>query len=165
MKYLFRSRVFVIQYELLYSLCLLIIYGIPREISLNMLVRKGNFEFILHYMEDKNRTFGNNIVSQTTDDSRGILVDNYGYCMYRNSHNKGTLDHYLESSENYDTLTQSDIVRTQYMKLPYPAVSHQQLAKEKAYYYTHQKNPYTIVPSLTFEALNHYLYKGRNTFR
>ena len=29
----------------------------------------------------------------------------------------------LESSETYDTLKQSDMVRNQYMTLPYPAVS------------------------------------------
>ena len=161
MKYVSRSYVLVIQYKFLYSLCLLVVYGIPHEISLIMLARNDKFLTVLH------PSFSNAIVQKfkIMDDLKEIMVDNSGYCMNAYLYNKETHGHDLESLENYDTLTQNDVVRTQYMKLPYPAVSQQQLSKEKAYYYTHRKIPYTYIPGLTFEALNHYLYKGRNTFR
>ena len=77
-------------------------------------------------------------------------------------------DHELESTECYDTLTQSDIVRSQYTSLPYPLVTNQQLQDEKMYYentYKIQKIPYKINYGITLEAINHFLYKGRNSFR
>ena len=161
MKYAFRSYVLVIQYKVLYSLCLLVVYGITNEISLIMSARNNKFRVVLH------QSFSNTIVQKFNimDDLKELMVDNSEYCMNAYLYHKETHGNYLESLENYDTLTQNDVVRMQYMKLPYPAVSHQQLSKEKAYYYTHRKIPYTYIPGLTFEALNHYLYKGRNTFR
>ena len=81
-----------------------------------------------------------------------------------------TSNHHLEPPEPYDTLTQSDIVQKQYMTLPYPAVSQGELKNQKTYYdkiyHTGiRKIPYSVSYGVSFEALNHFLYKGRNTFR
>ena len=65
-----------------------------------------------------------------------------------------------------DTLTQDDIVRNQYSFLPYPAVSKRELEAEWQYYRNKQNTtPYNIIFAFTLESLNHYLYKGQNTFR
>ena len=80
-----------------------------------------------------------------------------------------------DEKEQYDTLTQSDIVRSQYSKLPYPAVKSHILAQEKAYYDYYGKRvmafgenrtiPFSISFGITLEAINHFLYEGKNNFR
>ena len=77
--------------------------------------------------------------------------------------------------EGYDTLSESDIVRIQYSKLPYPPVTDQSLAKEKMYYDDNinpikaygamQNKPYFVSYGTTLEAVNHFLFKGKNNFR
>ena len=77
--------------------------------------------------------------------------------------------------EEYDTLTQSDIVRNQYSTLPYPAVSHKVLAQEKAHYDNNiwpvkaygkiRPKPFSISFGVTLEAVNHFLFQGKNQFR
>lgn len=81
----------------------------------------------------------------------------------------------LNEEELYDTLTQSDIVRSQYSKLPYPAVKSYILSQEKAYYDYYGKRvmafgenrtiPISISFGITLEAINHFLYEGKNNFR
>ena len=81
----------------------------------------------------------------------------------------------LAHIEQYDTLTQSDIVRNQYSTLPYPAVSHKLLAQEKAHYDNNlwpvkaygemRPKPFGVSFGITLEAINHYLFKGKNQFR
>ena len=76
--------------------------------------------------------------------------------------------------EGYDTLSESDVVRIQYSKLPYPPVTEQSLAKEKMYYddninpikaYGAMRNkPYFVSYGTTLEAVNHFLFKGKNNF-
>ena len=72
-------------------------------------------------------------------------------------------------------MTQSDIVRSQYSKLPYPAVKSYILSQEKAYYDYYGKRvmafgenrtiPFNINFGITLEAINHFLYEGKNNFR
>ena len=65
-----------------------------------------------------------------------------------------------------DTLTEDDIVRNQYLSFPYPAVSKQEIAKERQYYKNKQNaTPYNTKFALMLESLNHYLYKGEESFR
>ena len=122
-------------------------------------------------MKNQNRTNSNIVISKsrTISVSLKALADSDEYCTNINIHNSETSNRDLESPEHYDTLTQSDIVRNQYMTLPYPAVSQGDLEREKMYYdkiYNTgiRKIPYTISYGISFEALNHFLYKGRNTF-
>ena len=66
----------------------------------------------------------------------------------------------------YDTLTQDDKVRNQYLSLPYPSVSKRELTAEWQYYKNRQNTtPYNEFYAFTLESLNHYLYKGENNFR
>ena len=77
--------------------------------------------------------------------------------------------------EQYDTLTQNDTVRKQYSTLPYPAVSQEDLAQEKEHYKHHKRpvraygeirsRPAAIPYALTLEAINHFLFNGKNLFR
>ena len=65
-----------------------------------------------------------------------------------------------------DTTNENDIVRQQYISLPYPAVSSNDLAAEKHYYKNTQiKSPYVVLFAFALERLNHFLFKGRNNFR
>ena len=89
--------------------------------------------------------------------------------------NSGRLREHPDEKEQYDTLTQSDIVRSQYSKLPYPAVKSHILAQEKSYYDYYGKRvmafgenrtiPFSISFGITLEAINHFLYEGKNNFR
>ena len=80
-----------------------------------------------------------------------------------------------DTVDSYDTLTQSDVVRNQYSTLPYPAVTLEDLNVEKAYYDNKQwpvraygeirNKPFRVTPGVTLEAINHFLYNGKNNFR
>ena len=80
-----------------------------------------------------------------------------------------------EEVEEYDTFTQSDIVRNQYSLLPYPAVSLEGLAHEKAHYHSNilplmaygenRTTPYNIDFGMTLDAINNFLFKGEYNFR
>jgi hypothetical protein len=158
---------FLIRYSCLYSLCILGVNGNLQEVYFNNLERTNNFLYTVRY---ENHIFSTNIfaTNRTMNDSKELLVDNSGKfnCIY----NTVTYDEHFESPENYDTLSQSDIVRHQYALLPYPPVSPQDLEIEEKYYdngglYAGRKSPFRVTHSLTFEALNNFLYKGINTFR
>lgn len=130
------------------------------------------FPTILRFMEIKSLKYCNFKSSRSINlgNSADALAENHEYCTKQYVRNKQTSEHDLNTPLQYDTLTQSDIVRNQYMTLPYPAVSEEKLKHEKIYYDTvyqtaMRKVPYTIHYGISFEALNHYLYKGRNTFR
>ena len=81
----------------------------------------------------------------------------------------------LSAIETFDTLTQNDVVRNQYSNLPYPAVTLEDLNIEKSYYddmrwpvnaYGKLRNkPFRVIPGITLEAINHFLFNGRNDFR
>ena len=68
--------------------------------------------------------------------------------------------------ENGDTLTQNDIVRRQYELLPYPTVTKESIDALRKHYHNEDKHndPLSRVPGSDLETINHYLFKGRNTF-
>ena len=96
---------------------------------------------------------------------------------YQNQYSSKTTNFRKDTGyvEGYDTLSESDVVRIQYSKLPYPPVTDQSLAKEKMYYddninpikaYGAMRNkPYFVSYGTTLEAINHFLFKGKNNFR
>ena len=164
MKYLISSSMFVMLCILLCALRLGSVYGNYNQFCFN------NSEKDFNFTPYKIGSYSNIIFprSRTIIDSTEALTYNDGYCSKLYVYNHGTCDHHLDSPDDSDTLTQSDIVRNQYMTLPYPAVSHQQLEHEKIYYdsmYKTGERPFTTIQSFSFEALNHFLFKGRNNFR
>ena len=90
---------------------------------------------------------------------------------------KTCVDLQLESNSNHeynsnhinngDTVIEDDVVRDQYSWFPYPAVTEDHFFREQQYYNNEQNQnnrPYTIVPSIVLENLNHFLFKGDNDF-
>ena len=64
-----------------------------------------------------------------------------------------------------DTLSQTDAVTRQYLSLPYPSVSEEQLQAEQTHYMGPDRNmPHVTYTTLSLEYLNHFLYQGRNDF-
>ena len=64
-----------------------------------------------------------------------------------------------------DTLSQTDAVTRQYLSLPYPSVSEDQLQAEQTHYMGPDRNmPHVTYTTLSLEYLNHFLYQGRNDF-
>ena len=96
-------------------------------------------------------------------------------CDHLSSKNKTISNDGLHFLNNYDSLTQNDIVRNQYANLPYPAVKPEWLELEKYYYdnkewpvkaYGEIRNkPFKDSMAITLEAINHFLYQGKNQFR
>ena len=65
-----------------------------------------------------------------------------------------------------DTLSQTDAVTKQYLSLPYPSVSEEQLQAEQTHYMGPDRNmPHVTYTTLSLEYLNHFLYQGSNDFR
>ena len=65
-----------------------------------------------------------------------------------------------------DTLSQTDAVTRQYLSLPYPSVSEEQLQAEQTHYMGPDRNmPHVTYTTLSLEYLNHFLYQGRNDFK
>ena len=77
------------------------------------------------------------------------------------------IEYSSDSSEYSDTLTQDDMVRNQYLSLPYPAVTKHNIHVEQQYYNNHYKRdtPFNIATAYTLERINHFLFQGRNNFR
>ena len=74
-------------------------------------------------------------------------------------------NHGLKSMADWDTLTSDDIVRKQYAKLPYPAVTQRDIQLLRAHYNSDRQHiPFAIAPTQALETINHYLYRGRNNF-
>ena len=71
-----------------------------------------------------------------------------------------------EATTYSDTLSQTDAVTKQYLSLPYPSVSEQQLQEEQNHYMGPNRNmPHVTYTTLSLEYLNHFLYQGRNDFK
>ena len=89
---------------------------------------------------------------------------------YKNKKNslKQECDSKFLGSES-DTLSKDDIVRKQYMKLPYPAVPKHALREEYNHYKGRKKGtkiqPYQPNFGIDLERLNHFLFEGRENFR
>ena len=74
---------------------------------------------------------------------------------------------YLDDPDTYsDTLSTSDAVTRQYLSLPYPSVSEEQLQEEQNHYMGPDRNmPHVTYTTLSLEYLNHFLYQGTNDFK
>ena len=66
-----------------------------------------------------------------------------------------------------DTISENDPVTNQYLNLPYPTVTDEDIASEQAFYRSdrYNGNMFMIVESLTLEKMNHYLFNGSENFR
>ena len=120
--------------RIFYQLCFLCVFGIAHYISLSNSERSSGFLPLLSQMNINEAIFTYSIFSRSDiiDELMGKSGENNRYCMKLYAHK--TYDNGLEYQEKHDTLTVNDIVRAQYMKLPYPAISQRQLASEKLYY-------------------------------
>ena len=67
--------------------------------------------------------------------------------------------------ENGDTVTNHDLVNTQYENLPYPEFSEKELIDEEQHYKGDEKNLREIFHAYTLEKTNHYLHRGDQNFR
>ena len=73
--------------------------------------------------------------------------------------------YHMNSIQHLDTISQEDIVQNQYISLPYPSVSQDDIGAMKQYYNGNQRHlPLAIYSSLTLENINHYLFRGENNF-
>ena len=81
--------------------------------------------------------------------------------------NAKTWKKHYNSYQNGDTITQNDIVRSQYELLPYPTVTKERIEALRKHYGDENKrdNPFARVPGSDLETINHYLFKGTNNFR
>ena len=81
--------------------------------------------------------------------------------------NAKTRKKHYNSYQNGDTITQNDIVRSQYELLPYPTVTKERIEALRKHYGDENKrdNPFARVPGSDLETINHYLFKGTNNFR
>ena len=96
------------------------------------------------------------------------------HCNIRCKNNSST-ESYNVPFWQHDTLTRNDIVRNQYAELPYPAVSPEGLKAEKMYYDNKvwtvkaygklRSYPMRVSFGATLEAINHFLFEGKNNFR
>ena len=115
------------------------------------------------------------VASNISTNDRLKLQVKYMSCKVQIQINNSFIRRNSEDMEEYDTFTQSDIVRNQYLLLPYPAVSLEDLAQEKAHYRNkitsliaygeNRTTPYNINFGMTLEAINHFLFKGKYNFR
>ena len=65
-----------------------------------------------------------------------------------------------------DVVSPNDIVIRQYEALPYPMFTDDDISKEKNYYQDiNQSKPFYNVISNALENLNHFLFRGKESFR
>ena len=83
------------------------------------------------------------------------------------TNNANTREQHSNLYQNGDTITQNDIVRSQYELLPYPTVTKERIEALRKHYGDEDKrdNPFARVPGSDLETINHYLFKGTNDFR
>ena len=83
------------------------------------------------------------------------------------TNNANTREQHSNLYRNGDTITQNDIVRSQYELLPYPTVTKERIEALRKHYGDEDKrdNPFSRVPGSDLETINHYLFKGANDFR
>jgi len=83
------------------------------------------------------------------------------------TNNANTREQHSNLYQNGDTITQNDIVRSQYELLPYPTVTKERIEALRKHYGDEDKrdNPFSRVPGSDLETINHYLFKGTNSFR
>ena len=72
-----------------------------------------------------------------------------------------------EHRAHHDTISNTDVVRRQYLSLPYPPVNEDTLEYERVHYmgYYSKQYPFNMYYSLTLENINHFLFEGKTDFR
>ena len=119
-----------------------------------------------------NRSYSNtfsgvNYIERSNDhialsDVRTISMSSTSVC----SPAQGKYQNVDEATTYTDTLSQTDAVTKQYLSLPYPSVSEEQLQEEQTHYTGPNRNiPHVTYTTLSLEYLNHFLYQGRNDFK
>ena len=134
------------------------------------LSEKIKFCSFLKYLEQENSLYATNLSSTNRFgiEFNGIENIRNQHCSSTYAKKKVIGEADLESSGYYETLTKDDIVQNQYSLLPYPSVTEEDLADEKYYYeklFSKRRKPYYYNYGITLEALNHFLFEGRNNFR
>ena len=132
--------------------------------------RENNFSSYLDNLNENNDPFAANLFSTCKSIINLNEKENIynPYCVSGYVEKDEKYEPNIKSSGYYDTLTKDDIVRSQYSLLPYPLVTKEMLAREKYYYenlFEKTKRPYRNNVGIHLEALNHFLFKGRNNFR
>ena len=116
-----------------------------------------------------NRSYSNtfsdvNYIERTNDhiELSTVSMSSIAVC----SAKQGKYQNLDESTTYSDTLSQTDAVTKQYLSLPYPSVSEEQLQAEQNHYMGPNRNmPHVTYTTLSLEYLNHFLYQGRNDFK
>ena len=74
------------------------------------------------------------------------------------------VDEYAHGYSDND-VSNDDLVKQQYIQLPYPTIRHDTIEMEYKYYLgQNSKYPVSSQYSMKLEYLNHYLYQGQNNF-
>ena len=74
------------------------------------------------------------------------------------------VDEYAHGYSDND-VSNDDLVKLQYLHLPYPTIRHDTIEMEYKYYLgQNSKYPVSSQYSMKLEYLNHYLYQGQNNF-
>ena len=158
---------FLIIYDFLFLTCILRVYANTHGMSHSALNRQNMFMPTSHLEKHWN---GLSIkflaTSKFPNESNGSLKINQYSCI-DSYHQNDIINEYVSDSPGYlDTLSQDDIVRNQYLLLPYPAVTQHSLALEQNHYNSSKRNkPFNTYYSMALESINHFLYKGSNDFR
>ena len=107
----------------------------------------------------------NNIQIEGKKDQKNLLINSNGCRSHTNivtGFPRNDTDG--SSNENIDTEL-NDIVQRQYLMLPYPPFTKQDLENEENYYQSSGDVPPLLFSFLIqLEYINHYLFKGKNDF-
>lgn len=121
-------------YRVIFSLIFLIFSAFPLETqnqTQNREVEKSGANYYTYSKTDDGTTRNCEKVRTSIRLTSKITST---YCKDPAPLSKANNREHPNNSEQYDTLTQSDIVRKQYSRLPYPAVSRDVLFRERWYY-------------------------------
>ena len=163
-----RLYLLFIIHDFLFLTCMMRVYANLNGMSHSISDRKNNFMPISHL--EKNGNFMSTIKFAATTKipkkSNGISKINQNYCIDIYRQNNIINEYDSDSPGHFDTISQDDIVRNQYLSLPYPAVSQESLQSEQNHYHSDKWNtPFSYSAENTLESINHFLYKGGNDFR
>ena len=104
--------------------------------------------------------------TEFSNESNGSSKANQYSCININRQNDIINAYGSDSPEYWDTITKDDLVRNQYLALPYPAVTENAIQKEQHHYNSNKQNkPFPIYVPIILERINHFLFKGNNDFR
>ena len=117
MKYLINIYVFILACNVLYSSCLLVLYGNCYDVVLKNSKKRNVSMKNFHRLRNKNHRSGSSTakISRIRRTTIGKMYDDNSYCSDMYIRENRMYYQTLESSETYDTLKQSDIVSIQNM--------------------------------------------------